>query len=51
MGLGLGGGLAVGAALSYFGAKKSAKGFEETGEAARERALGTSREQFLSLSF
>jgi hypothetical protein len=33
----LGVGLAAGAALSYFGSRKSAKGLEETGEAARER--------------
>ena len=37
MGLGLGVGMAVSAGLSYFGTKKAAKGFEDTGKAARER--------------
>ena len=37
MGVGLTAGLAAGAALSYFGSKKSAEGFEDTGKRARER--------------
>ena len=35
--MGFGVGMAVSAGLSYLGSRKAAKGFEDTGEAARER--------------